>query len=478
LGEERGMTNVSMWVGAGVIGAGVSAALLTGAGVAGADSGSAAGKSVSSASASPGHGSAKSTKPTKPGPKARLRVADADVRAKTVQTKAAQAETVQSKPGLKPASAKAPVVATASTPSPPSPVALISGLAFGVLSALERAVTGPPAVPPGSTVTVQTSSLKLTEAMTVEANWYFPDGDDPPDRMILLQHGFLANGAMYSYTAAQLAQDTHSIVVTPTLTSNFFADGGNGEMGSGLWLGGDAMGAVVADLFVGDRAALTASALDAGYALRYGLDPQDAVLPEKFGLAGHSAGGAMVSNVTGYLVDNGAADDLVGVIMLDGVPTGDQLPNSLRKLADYEAATGRYIPFRDIAAPPNLFNSAGNAIQALTGARGDHFDGVVLDGGVHMDSMLGPNPIIQFAAYLIAGFPQQQNPAAVRILMADWFGDWFDGCTDGGDGCADPTGATITIDTPQGPATGAVIGSPAADASAAWRSGESFLRVL
>jgi hypothetical protein len=47
LGEERGMTNVSMWVGAGLIGAGVSAALLTGAGVAGADSGT-SGKSVSS----------------------------------------------------------------------------------------------------------------------------------------------------------------------------------------------------------------------------------------------------------------------------------------------------------------------------------------------------------------------------------------------------------------------------------------------
>lgn len=92
-----------------------------------------------------------------------------------------------------------------------------------------------------------------------------------------------------------------------------------------------------------------------------------------------------------------------------------------------------------------------------------------------MDSMLGPNPIIQFAAYLIAGFPQQQNPAVVRILMDDWFGDWFDGCTDV---CADPTGSTITIDTPQGPATGAVIGSAAADASAAWRSGENFLRVL
>ena len=48
----------------------------------------------------------------------------------------------------------------------------------------------------------------------------------------------------------------------------------------------------------GDRAALTASALAAGYAERYGLDPAEACLPQKFALAGHSLGGALVSGVS------------------------------------------------------------------------------------------------------------------------------------------------------------------------------------
>jgi hypothetical protein len=439
------VTRLSMWVGAGVVGAGVSAALLMGAGSAAADTGTTSGGGSSATSSAPAdHSTAKAGKATKA--KSTPKVAAVATAAPTARVKETRARSVAG-------------IASASASPRPTPVGVVSGIAFGLLAAAERIVTGPPKVPAGSSVTVSTSSLTLTDSMTVEANWYFPEGSDPPERMILLQHGFLANGAMYSVTAARLAEDTHSVVVTPTLTSNFLADGGNGQSGSGLWLGGDAMGKVVADLFVGDRAALTASALDAGYALKYGLTPQEAVLPRRFGLAGHSAGGAMVSNVTGYLVDNGEADDLVGVIMLDGVPTGDQLPSALQKLADYEAMTGRYIPFRDIAAPPNTFNSAGNGIESLTDARGDHFDGVILDGGVHMDSMLGGNPLIQFAAYLIAGFPEKQNPAAVGILMADWFGDWFRGCTDGAAGCEDPTGSTIVIDTPQGPATGVVIGS-------------------
>jgi len=258
---------------------------------------------------------------------------------------------------------------------------------------------------------------------------------------------------MYSYTAARLAESTNSIVVTPTLTSNPFADGG-------LWLGGDGMHTAVADLFVGNRAALTASALAAGYAEQYNLDPADAVLPEKFALAGHSLGGALVSGVAGHLVDNGAADDLVGVILLDGVPTGDQLPNALTKLAAYEKKTGRYIPVREIGAPLNSWNSLSNVNESLTQARPDHFNGVILAGGVHMDSMQGHNLLIQFAAYIAAGFPQKQNPPAVQELMVDWLDDWFEGHPEVDDDLV--PGSTITIPTPNGPATGTVIGTPPA----------------
>mgnify|MGYP003768077275 CR=1 FL=1 len=324
----------------------------------------------------------------------------------------------------------------------------VTSVLFGLLTGFEQIVNGPPRLPAGSTVTVQSSSLKVTDTMTVAADWYFPDGDDPPQRLVLLQHGVLAIGPMYSYTAAQLAQDTHSIVITPTLTSNPFADGG-------LWLGGDGMHEAIAQLFTGDRAALTASALAAGYAERYGLDPAEACLPQKFALAGHSLGGALVSGVSKYLVRNGGVADLVGVISLDGVPLGSQLPDALAALADYEKDTGRYVPLRQIAAPWNYLNAFSNANQSLTAARPNHYNGVILTGGVHMDSMQGGNALIQFSAFLIAGFPQPQNPPAVHQLMVSWLDAWFTGTdTD------QAPGPTFVIETPQGPATATVIGSP------------------
>ena len=132
-----------------------------------------------------------------------------------------------------------------------------------------------------------------------------------------------------------------------------------------------------------------------------------------------------MSGVAGHLVDNGAADDLVGVILLDGVPTENQLPNALTKLAAYEKKTGRYIPVREIGAPWNLWNSLSNVNESLSQARPNHFTGVILTGGVHMDSMQGHNPLIQFAAYIAAGFPQSQNPPAVQELMVDWLDDWL-----------------------------------------------------
>jgi hypothetical protein len=353
-------------------------------------------------------------------------------------------------------------VAPAKTAAAPQPslVGLISSPVFNVLSTAERLVNGPPTVPPNSTVTVRSSTLDIGSGLVVPADWYYPAGDKPPTRMILLQHGFLAIGPMYSYTAANLAERTNSIVVTPTLTSNPLADGA-------LWLGGAGMHEAIANLFVGNRDALTASAVAAGYADQYHLDPAQAALPRQFALAGHSLGGALVSGVAGYLADNGAAADLVGVILLDGVPTGDQLPGALVKLKAYEAKTGRFIPVREIGAPLNIWNAPSNANEALSAARPDRYVGVVLDGGVHMDSMQGGNPLIQFVAYVAAGFPQKQNPPAVQELSVTWLNQWFTGRTDIGDDLV--PGSTITIDTPQGPASAVVIGNAPAVTSSSRR---------
>ena len=355
--------------------------------------------------------------------------------------------------------APAPVQAAAA--SPPNLIRWLQGvvgrgtngigsLAFNSLQALEALLTGPPVLPPNSTVTVRNSTILLSTGQRVRANWYYPEGEEVPEKLIVLQHGFFALGPMYSFTAANLAESTGAIVVTPTISSNPFGGDDN-------WINGSGMAAAIADLFVGDRQALTDSALAAGFATRYGLDPAQAQLPEKFGLAGHSAGAGLVSAVAGYLVDKGAADDLVGVITLDGVPTGNTMAVALAKLAAYEDATGRYIPVREIGAPRNAFNFISTLKADLNAARPGRFNGVVLSGGVHMDSMKGGNALIQFGAYLIAGFPQPQNPPAVAQLSAEWFNDWFAGDTDNGDDLA--PGSTLPIATPNGTAQGTVIGS-------------------
>lgn len=352
-------------------------------------------------------------------------------------------------------------LAAAAAPAAPSLLGIVQGLITAVfvnvgsvtitaLQAIEALVTGPPVLPPGSTVTVRDSWITLDTGQRVAANWYFPKvvDDTPPTQMILLNHGLFALGPMYSYTAANLAEETYSIVVTPTLPSNPF-------LGDSAWLGGTAMANSIANLFVGPRTSLTQSALDAGYATQYGLDPTTATLPQKFALAGHSLGGNLVAAAAGFLAadSSGAARDLVGVIMLDGVPVGTTMDDALTKLATYEADSGHYVPIREIGAPWNLFNSLSNVNQSLTEFRPDHYNGVVLTGGVHMDSMRGGNPLIQFAAYLVAGFPQPQNPPAVDALSVQWLKEWFGGDPYVGDGTA--PGTTIPI----GAADGVVIGN-------------------
>ncbi|WP_319457683.1 MULTISPECIES: alpha/beta hydrolase [unclassified Mycobacterium] len=538
------MEQLSAWMGAGIVTAGVSAALLAGAGAASADtgSGSESGGSTSSGSTSSDAGKPDSTKDkTDPAsPKKDAESTDADTekdkdkpdakddqkdvekapettdpdgttavtpakpdvpKKKSAATEPQEAEKPQmteasqvtektevaevtepaapaveaavhtsiepdAKRAAPQASSLAPALAPPAAPSLLGFVGSVIGavvvnvgsVALSALQAVEALASGPPVLPPGSTVTVKDSWITLRTGQRVAANWYYPEvdeGDPPPDRMILLNHGFLALGPMYSYTAANLAQSTGSIVVTPSIPSNFF-------LGDDYWLGGTGMASAIADLFVGDRAALTQSALDAGYATQYGLDPTTAKLPQKFGLAGHSLGGNLVPGVAGFLATNGAASDLVGVITLDGVPLGTTLTDALAKLDAYDAATpgDQFIPIREIGAPANLFNSLSTLKQDLSSARPDRFTGVELTNGVHMDSMRGGNPLIQFSAYVAAGFPVPQNPPAVDALMAQWFNEWFAGDTGIGDDLV--PGSTIDITTPQGTAHGVVIGAAAA----------------
>ncbi|MCG7609746.1 MULTISPECIES: hypothetical protein [Mycobacterium] len=362
----------------------------------------------------------------------------------------------------------------------PKPVSVITGVVFDTLATLERVVGGDPVVPPElrDSVEVSTSTLVISEGHEVESNWYFPTSEngEPPTRMIYLQHGFLANGPLYSYTASYLAHSTNSIVVTTTFSSNPFEE-------DGMWLGGDNLHEAVAQLFLDpDRTALNASMdtaeLKAGHA-------ENLDVPMQFVLVGHSLGGGFAPGVAGYYAEGltrrreqglDAPNELAGVVIYDAVPMGSIVPDAMERLNELETNgtpdlsdddPNDYIPIYEIGAPLNFLNVFSDVNDQLSQARPGQFTGVVLEDGVHMDPMQGGNPLIQAAAYLIAGFPQPQNPLAVRELSAGWINDMFDEKIDPATGacqtdCAGQYGdgdESFTITTDKGEAVAVLIGT-------------------
>ncbi|MED5813879.1 hypothetical protein VST63_16085 [Mycolicibacterium sp. 050232] len=364
----------------------------------------------------------------------------------------------------------------------PEPVSVITGAVFDTLATLERVVGGDPVVPPQlrDSVEVSTSTLVISEGHEVESNWYFPTSEngEAPTRLIYLQHGFLANGPLYSYTASYLAHSTNSVVVTTTYSSNpFEADG--------MWLGGDNLHESVAQLFLDpDRTALNASMdtaeLKAGHT-------ENLDVPMQFVLVGHSLGGGFAPGVAGYYAEGltrrreqglDAPNELAGVVIYDAVPMASIIPDAMDRLDELETNgtadpgdddPNDYIPIYEIGAPLNFLNVFSDVNDQLSEARPGQFTGVVLEDGVHMDPMQGGNPLIQVAAYAIAGFPQPQNPLAVRELSAGWINDMFDekidpttgACKTGVD-CAGQYGDgddTFTITTEKGDAVAVLIGT-------------------
>lgn len=325
------------------------------------------------------------------------------------------------------------VITPATAPRPAPLVNIVGSLVFNVVGAALQVFSGPPVLPPGSNVTVRSSTLDMPGTnQTVRADWYFPEDPDSADGVIYLQHGFMATGPMYSYTAAYLAEETNSIVVVPTVSSNLFDV--NGE-----WLGGEPMQQSVADLFADDRTELTASASAAA--------GHPVTLPSKFVLVGHSLGGMLVTGAAGRMVDNGAVDDLAGVVLLDAVDTHNDMPDALDKLS---GANDR--PVLLISSERYVWNLDGTVGDELQAARPGDFNGVMLVGGRHIDGLQGANPILQFAEYLIAGFSQPQNVDAVKTISAGWINDMYDG--------TDITGTPqqrIEIPTPSGTATAVVL---------------------
>ncbi|MDX1871952.1 alpha/beta fold hydrolase [Mycolicibacterium sp. 120266] len=330
------------------------------------------------------------------------------------------------------------VVAEAATPRRVTPVDAIGSVILNAVMGLVQFFAGPPVLPADANVTVRTSTLRIPVAggRTVTADWYFPTGSDDqaPARLIYLQHGFGAVGSMYSFTATALAERTNSVVVAPTITSNFLA-------ADGAWLGGTAMQQGVADLFAGDRAALTASASAAA--------GREVTLPTRFVLVGHSAGGSLVMGAANDMIDNGALADLAGVVLLDSVDMNGTVPKALARLTG-----ANDVSVLDISSERYVWNMFGAVGDELEAARPGQFNGVMLTGGRHIDALLGGNKLVQFAEYLVAGFSAPANVQAVPTIAAGWINDLFAGTREG---YYPAPGHSVEIPTSSGVATAVAL---------------------
>ncbi|ULE31581.1 Ig-like domain-containing protein [Mycobacterium sp. IDR2000157661] len=264
---------------------------------------------------------------------------------------------------------------------------------------------------------------------TVPATWYFPNKDEPPVGVVYLQHGFYRSSANVSALARELAESTNSVVVTPDISSNYF-DPYN------IW--GSPIQRAVASMFSGDRAALTASAsAAAGYSV---------TLPKQVVLAGHSAGGTVVSAAAGYMADSGDASALKAVILYDSVDTREARVG-LAKLSGVNA-----VPVYLIAAQPCSCNYGGqHAYNTLTSPP-SNFTGIMLDGGGHLDA---EGETTNWYATFFCGAAQPNNAAAVRNITASWVTHVFTGSTTE---IAGPVGTVIHLDN----ATVRIVGSSGA----------------
>jgi pimeloyl-ACP methyl ester carboxylesterase len=176
------------------------------------------------------------------------------------------------------------------------------------------------------------------------------------------------------------------------------------------------MHAAVAKLFIGDRAALLASAKAAGF--------EGDALPERFVLMGHSGGGQLAGGAAGYFEEFAPDEEdhnLAGVILLDTSPIGGAIERGLAKIPDD-------IPVYTISAAPSFLNSQGALNKVLTAGRPGQFVGVELVNGVHADSFRTHNPIVQISGAIVGlGFSRPENVQAVQELAEGWINDFYDG---------------------------------------------------
>ena len=175
----------------------------------------------------------------------------------------------------------------------------------------------------------------------------------------------------------------------------------------------------VAQLFLDDsRAALNASFTTA--ALNTSVATSRACRPSSYSSATHSvaalrpASAVITPRVWWHAAPTARTHPTSWPVstLLDAVPFSPIMPNAMARMKSLEESNdgdpADYIPVYEIGAPLNFLNAKSAVNEELSDARPGKFNGVVVDGGVHMDGMLGANPLIQASAYLVAGIPRRR----------------------------------------------------------------------
>lgn len=266
------------------------------------------------------------------------------------------------------------------------------------------ALVPPPATNGVTGVKTGTADLVIPSGngYNAPADWYFPtqaDGSVQANGVIWLQHGFFGFKAWYADLANQLAQETNSIVVVPQIF--WFDDAFSGE--------------AAAEMFVGTRPALNISANEAGFL---------GALPEKFILTGHSAGGSFATVAGAGTVDNGAAQNLLGVVMFDGVSNPGVFAPALGKLDSLG------IPDYQIAAPPQSWNAWGGTTEELALLHAGEFIGAMIDNGAHTDSVAGDSLwgwLGEIGSDILVKPSPPGGKLAVRTFAGGWINDFYSG---------------------------------------------------
>ncbi len=210
------------------------------------------------------------------------------------------------------------------------------------------------------------------------------------------------------------------------------------------------MHAAVARLFLGDRAALLASAKAAGYT--------GEELPQRFVIAGHSGGGQLAAGAAGNYTRLASAErdhDLAGVLLLDTSPVGGAVSRGVANIP-------MDIPVYAIGAQPNFLEHLRRHRARVSGCA----TGQVRRGQAGRRQSLRCVADHQHAGPglvgLVTGFPQPQNVEAVQDLAKGWITDWYETDPDAEPvGFYGPLGTTKDLATDAGVAHVYILPAPA-----------------